>query len=267
MSVTTRVQTINPVEAAKILKKNGQNRPISNNIINRYAALITAGKWHFNGAPIIIAADGTLIDGQHRLYALIKADKKLDLLIVRGLTKDAFSTIDIGRKRTGADALATIDSTYAKNRNVLVAAIKYIVSFDKDGVWNDTTRTPLDYDDLIAFVTKNRKIMSSVDYTSQLTGAKKLATHSSLAALHYLFSKKDLEQCNQFFQQFSSGEGLHKSHPVLLLRAKLIDAHHYGKGLRGRDAIPTIIKAWELVREKKTVEQLHVRNDYVAKIV
>lgn len=57
------------------------------------------GFWHFDGAPIRFSDDGTLLDGQHRLHAIIQSNTTLDMLVVRGLKNETQATMDIGSVR------------------------------------------------------------------------------------------------------------------------------------------------------------------------
>ena len=84
---TIRVETITPQLAEIYLGKNTHNRNIRKPVVGKYANDMENGFWNFDGAPIRFADDGTLLDGQHRLHAIIKSNKAIDLLVVRGLKK------------------------------------------------------------------------------------------------------------------------------------------------------------------------------------
>ena len=71
--IETRV--ITPMDAAKILGKNYEkNRNIRQSVVKRYANDMRSGRWSTDACPpIVIAKDGSLIDGQHRLSAVMQA--------------------------------------------------------------------------------------------------------------------------------------------------------------------------------------------------
>lgn len=96
---TIRVETITPQLAEIYLGKNTHNRNINKRVVDKYVNDIKNGFWHFDGAPIRFAADGTLLDGQHRLHAIIQSSSSLDMLVVRGLAKETQATMDIGSLR------------------------------------------------------------------------------------------------------------------------------------------------------------------------
>ena len=97
---------IGPEIAAELLahNTNGQ-RTISKDAVERYATDMATLDWIFNGAAILISNTNELLDGQHRLSAIIESGENQVVLIVRGIDPIAMSTIDAGRKRSYADSL------------------------------------------------------------------------------------------------------------------------------------------------------------------
>ena len=100
---TIRVETITPQLAEIYLGKNTHNRNLNKRVVDKYANDIKMGYWHFDGAPIRFAADGTLLDGQHRLHAIIQSNTALDMLVVRGLNNETQATMDIGSVRQASN--------------------------------------------------------------------------------------------------------------------------------------------------------------------
>src|SRR5690606_15046145 len=55
--------------------------------------------------PIRISSTGEIIDGQHRLNAIIKSGVPQDFIVYRNVPDDARYTFDQGKSRTAADAM------------------------------------------------------------------------------------------------------------------------------------------------------------------
>ena len=73
-SHTSGIVEVTPETAAQWLKGNTQNRPINEEKVAEYAEKMRLGTWRSGrGMPIIRRSDGRLINGQHRLYAIIRA--------------------------------------------------------------------------------------------------------------------------------------------------------------------------------------------------
>lgn len=99
----SRVETITPVLAEEYLKRNTSNRQLRKNIVSYYASQMKNGQWMLNGEGIIFNEQGTLVDGQHRLAAVVESGVNVDMLVVKNADKDSFSTIDSGVSRKISD--------------------------------------------------------------------------------------------------------------------------------------------------------------------
>jgi hypothetical protein len=64
------------------------------------------GRWVLNGQTVKLAWNGTVPDGQHRLYACIEAQVPFRTIVVTGVDPEAQDTIDIGLGRKLSDSLA-----------------------------------------------------------------------------------------------------------------------------------------------------------------
>lgn len=103
------IVTITPADAMALLEMNGTNRPLNEQHVKRIARQISDGKWKFNGDTIKIATTKNILDGQHRLWAIIEAKTAIETIVVRDIEEDAFATIDTLRKpRSGSDILALL---------------------------------------------------------------------------------------------------------------------------------------------------------------
>ena len=73
MTITVNQETITPELAAEFLKKNKSNRPLSSKHVIALAGSIERGEWMFTGESIKFSESDTLLDGQHRLSAIVMA--------------------------------------------------------------------------------------------------------------------------------------------------------------------------------------------------
>src|SRR5687768_7089981 len=112
--VTVERVRIDPDTAELLLSKNLGNRPINIQRVAKLAEEMAAGRWVFNGDAIRFNGNG-LVDGQHRLKAVIKSGVSIDTLLVEGLDHNVFPTIDTGKPRSAADTLATAGESRCKS--------------------------------------------------------------------------------------------------------------------------------------------------------
>ena len=127
LKITLGMVSITPTLAAEMLKTSTEHqRAVDRNTVNKYARIMSRGLWvGANGDSIRISSDNTLIDGQHRLAAVIVADTDIEMLVMSGIHEDNIKTIDDGKPRTFSDMLR-IDGHASKGAYRVSAFIKYI---------------------------------------------------------------------------------------------------------------------------------------------
>jgi len=89
------------------------------------------GHWLFTGDAIRFTTKPELIDGQHRMKALIKANITLPMVCVFGLDPRAKHALDMGRKRSAADALALKGHTQSSRPSGAARQLLYINTIRK----------------------------------------------------------------------------------------------------------------------------------------
>ena len=120
---------INPGIAQLLLARNQDNRSMTSSRVEVYARDIAAGAWEVNNQGIALGQDGTLLDGQHRLAAVIRARCPVMMLVAYGLPPTVRYTIDQGRARSLADTLRIVDGNPESARIVSwFKAIEHLVS-------------------------------------------------------------------------------------------------------------------------------------------
>lgn len=96
---------VDAATAERILSGNLANRKVKENHLKGLSTDWALNNYKFNGAPILIAEDGTLLDGQHRLLAVIRSGVTVPMLVIRGFRNETQTTVDTGVKRNVADIL------------------------------------------------------------------------------------------------------------------------------------------------------------------
>ena len=95
---------ITPSYAKQLLESNTKNRSVNEIIVNRYAKDIMEGNWKEDtGEAIKISKTNVVLDGQHRLYAIVKANTSAYLHIITDLDDSVFDVLDTGKPRSAVD--------------------------------------------------------------------------------------------------------------------------------------------------------------------
>ena len=122
------IAVVTPEEAQNILNtRNTVNRPIDKRQVARYAASMKAGAWRINGECLVFAPDGTLLDGQNRLAAVVKAGVSVAFCVWYNVPEDARSSMDSGKKRTAADVL---HFKGYRNANIMAPIVRMAYVYD-----------------------------------------------------------------------------------------------------------------------------------------
>ena len=66
---------------------------------DHYAKLMREDKWIASASPITISATGVLINGQHRLWAIIKSGVDVDLVVIEGALDESVYVVDSHKPR------------------------------------------------------------------------------------------------------------------------------------------------------------------------
>ena len=125
-SVRVSIERITPDIARSYLKMNTRNRRLNERHAEVLAGVMSAGDWWMNGESIIFGADEVLLNGQHRLWAVIRSGTTVDALVVRGVDEGAFRTMDGGKVRTAGDVLSMEGE---KDANRVCATVQALLAF------------------------------------------------------------------------------------------------------------------------------------------
>lgn len=241
------------VELAKeLLKKNDMNRPIlqmEEYVINEYARQMVAGLWkEETGEAIKIAVDGTLLDGQLRLNALIKANISLPFLVISDLEKDVFTVIDSNLARTPSDYLYQLGIPNATN---IAGGIRKYYAL-RSGYKVSVVVRNFSNQEMIILYNKRPKVYQAVFLMAQkwYKCSSRILTICEFMAIYLFFFDINEDAAFEFMSALGEGELLDRCHPVRLLREKLLFSKLNPKySLLNNVKMALIYKAWNYYRK------------------
>ena len=258
-----KVESWTPQKAKTILAKGGPNRRVSENTVNRYATAMADGRWSMNGETIKISRAGKLLDGQHRLQAVILSGKKVEILTVRGLMPKTQATVDDGFKRNLAHVL---DIAGEKHSTTLSFSLSLLRRWDNDTlnqVRSRSGRGPR-RDECVDMLQKYPGIRDYVGHKFTTASKRTIGSAGLFAVCWYICSQNNKDLADFFFEQLATGVGLGASDPVYLLRERLLtskltkDPRHKLDTLQ---KLTLISYAWNASVEKRPLKQLKLSKD------
>jgi len=270
----TEVKLITPELAKEMLNKNGINRPLRDCIVNEYARLMKANLWQEKtGETIKISSDGILLDGQHRLRAIIKANIDLPFLIAKDCDKEIFKVIDTGLRRSASDVLSIIG---VDNSGKISAGIrKYLTlkakNFGSVGGLGKSTQSfgsqhkglpTSNYEILSIYSNKPKYWDGACNNAKKWYRSSNLLSCSDYMGYFVFLSEINSDQAFEFFDKLSSGDNLSSKNSIKLLREKFIFFRLSSKlNLSGLAKSAYIFKAWNQFRKGNELKSLRWNND------
>lgn len=256
-TISTAVMEVTPAMAAQYLAQNTRNRPARMAYVSRLADAMQRGEWHLNGEPIQIARDGTLLNGQHRLKAVVQSRVTVPLVVVTGLPLSAQDTIDTGARRRLADVLALQGETDTANLASSLSLLhRYRVGARLDNAGH-AAPTPQQAIDLLQTEPHLRDSLRVGRRVRREAGL----SMSIATVMHHLFTERSQEDADEFFRVLCDPSGLPQTNAIVRLRSVLDRArsqqHSYAPSVYMLSAMT--IKAWNAFRDNQPIENLSFR--------
>jgi hypothetical protein len=257
--VDIQVEKITPATAGAWLQTMGRNRPASEQTVARYVAAMERGEWLVNGESIKFDTYGKLIDGQHRLTAVVRSEVPIESLVVRGLNGDAFETLDTGKNRKLPDLLALHGFVDVNN---LAALTRLLYSYRYFG----TVRSPAKVDVatsshlLRAFVSDPSRKDELVEALRQ--GQNRKVTRSffavPLAAFTWFVTHRaNPKEADRFFLELASSIG--RENPASVLADRIAASRLESRKSGIVEAAAFCIKSWNAHVQGRQIKQLLYR--------
>ncbi|SDC25134.1 hypothetical protein [Actinokineospora iranica] len=234
---------------AWLAETNTHNRSLRHSAVAAYARDMGAGRWRTSGEAIKFAADGTLLDGQHRLAAIVRAGVTVSTFVVFGLRRDAQDVMDSGRKRSAGDALQL---SGMRNVGRVAAAARLALSRRDNHPLGGGGYTNAEVQQ---FVRDNPDLAEAVELMGSTVRGLRLTPRVGDYCF-WLFSRLDPDAAYEFFTSLGQLVGLTEGNPILTLHRRL--SGHYGAARRisVEEQLSLVIRAWNHWRQGTTVHKL-----------
>jgi hypothetical protein len=253
------VKKIGPAEAEVLLEGNMDNRNISQEVVDKYTLEMKEGRWMESGNSISIIKmpDGTirLLNGQHRLLAVVFSGITLNFVIVEEDDEGVFKVFDSPYVRTTAQVLALAGMT---NVNVRQAMARMAINYESHiGSTDPWTRRSIPTSRVMAWLDEqDQRMINAVmaDYV-QMRSRDHL-TNTWYAGLDFLVRSrsKQPEQWLIFHEGYVQGAYLKADSPIIAL--KHYTANRTKAGSRYQQS------AWD--RQAHLAVGIRAWNDFIA---
>ncbi len=245
-AISLKLERITPSKAKQWLATNKENRPLRSSRVAALAESMRQGEWKVNSDTIKFNGDEGLVDGQHRLGAVVESGVTIQSYVARGLDPDVFDTLDQGLRRTISDILARRKEP---NYTSLAAAIRWLWVLTTPEQGGRTTRGPLRAKLATTLLEQHPNIRLALVRMNE-EDFNKVWSAGCAAALYYLMRQKDAALADDFFHRLGTGENLTRGEPIWHLRNMITrNRNKYGvTEYNPQSLVIGVIKCWNSYR-------------------
>ena len=248
--IVVKLVTVTPDMAFEMLEKNTMNRNIDEKRVRLYAKDMKSNRWALNGSTIVIAEDGTLLDGQHRLWAITEAKIPVQLLIVYNADKDSIVTMDIGKVRSASNIMQIDRSAHSVTAATLTKLLWLHDRIDEN-LAPETCRMNISNKNLRSFYEENKEMIEQASEIAACGGHHFVKSHMALAYCLISRSTAHSDKVADFFKTLKSGSNISMKHPIMTLRNRLFENRLGVRSLSVQETIAAYIRVWNAyVRSK-----------------
>lgn len=230
--------TLNPGLAGVLLERNPDNRNIKPIKLAQYEADMRAGRWAFNGEPIIVSKDGLVNDGQHRLRAMVEANCTLPCLFVFGVERETRLTVDQGAYRNASDFLSMEG---VENATIVAGIGRLLIAIERERGARLYRENDVTAAQIRARVERDAKVGEAAAYAmSHYKFTRAFAAPTVIGTAFYMLRDVHPGDAKEFMDQVCMGEELRRDSPAYAVRDAMLAMGRSRRGAR----LEAIFRGW-----------------------
>jgi len=257
------IATVTPKQAQEWLEGNVDNRKLREARVVQLSRVLERGEWELTGDAIVFDEYGTLLNGQHRLSAVVVTGISARFVILRGVPAKAQEVMDQGLARSLGDQLMRRGIPYYGNVSGALFWLHRLNYAEATGVahYAEPALRP-SLRQLLALYDQNPELAQEAPLIQPINRILKVRFGATLALYHRLLQIEDdnIEtEVNMFLDQWTHGTNLKADDSVSRLRNFCIEdaskRHTKGRAPDYRFMAYAII-AWNKWRDGEPIKQL-----------
>lgn len=244
------VVDVTPEIAREWLSRNIGNRPASQAHVAKLERAIVAGKWKMTGDPIRFSKTGKLLDGQHRLQAILNSGMTVACVVMRDLDDEIFDVLDSGKGRQKSDVLFIELGLPVETCKVLASAVGWVLDYDRElyGFHGKADKA-----EVLEFVQINPAMIASAEYAQALPHQSPVP-RSIAAMFHFYAARRNQASAERFLERFMVGAVDGADDNLLHLRNKCFTAKLVRRPISRTAVFGQMIKIWNAEQRNKPIK-------------
>ena len=201
-----------------MLDGNTSNRKLRKTRVNQYADAMKRGMWDIQNDAITISKTGKLLNGQHRLSAIVLADQSCQCLVLRGVDESTYTVIDSGLSRSVNDSLHS--AGMGLNSTHISPMAKTLIAMDAGlSIYDTNALSLVQRQDIVDYVETNNETLNWASMLARKADLSVGGIRHAWGVFAILASKKHgKEKVEEFMSLVVDGVGLKPGDSPLALR-------------------------------------------------
>lgn len=234
------IEQVTPEVARAWLERNTGNRSASMAHVAKLEKTIREGGWKMTGDPIRFSKGGSLLDGQHRLHAILQSGIAVTCVVMRGFDESIFDVLDSGKGRQKSDVLFVQLGLPVETCKMLATATTWVIDYEKEqfGFPGKAEKT-----EVLEFVKRNPLLIAAAEYAHGLP--RQSPVPRSIAAMFYFYASQHSQaKAERFLERFMVGAVDGVSDNLLYLRNRCFSASVDRRPIHRSQVLAALIRTW-----------------------
>jgi len=251
--------TATPVEVTPELatrwleETNSHNRNLKPKHVTRLARAMERGEFHFVGDFIRFSKSGKLLDGQHRLTAIVRSGTTQPMMILEGLPEDAQQYMDANSLRSNGDQ---VKLQLGVGQPLVWASIsRLLIRADAEDLLTDILSPSAP--EVVDFVRENRDPLGRAVKAASATYTAVGGSQAVGGAAYFLAEAKDPVTAIGFWKTLASGENIAKGSPIYALREAILRRRKVQRWTPNEE-LAAYARCWNATRKGERIEKLNI---------
>lgn len=256
----TKVEIVTPEKAKEYLERNTDNyRKLDMSKVRILADEMKSGRWQLNGESIRFAKSGKLLDGQHRLAAILKANVPVKTAVTFDVDDDV-TIFDIGTSRSQVQILTANGIDPRARTSIVIGAVNILMTCKFAGITMSKSR-------ILDYFSEHQYEWVDIDSIVRTGKQYALCKRSPIAAACFILIRRGAhrDDLRSFFKIVNTGfpEESRESTPAIALRNYLIENHSSTWDARATQFTSTIQAFYDFIEGRRRTKKYTLCEKYL----
>lgn len=220
-----KIVLITPEIAKDWLERSAGNRKVALAEIKAGSRDITTGHFDLNGETLKFDWNNRFRDGHKRLRMVVESGDAIESFVIFDLDPRSQGTVDIGKSRTGAQALLDGEFAIARayDNNVMNGIVAWMMDLHAGQPGGGRKEFEPSVRERLLYIQDNPLLIDAVQYAISARRQYNPISPSTWGVAWYLCTDGGKKRVTpeRFFNSIQTGVGLTADHPALLIRDRM----------------------------------------------